>query len=61
MRQPIYKLRPGDRIRVNEKAPGDLRGRYGTVIRRNGGSEHEVQFDGDTDTNFLDSDWLDQV
>ncbi len=61
MRHPIYKFRPGDRVRANDKAPGDFRGRYGRVVRRNGRPEYEVLFDGDTVTNFLDSHWLDRV
>ena len=57
----IYKFRPGDRVRANEKAPGDYRGRFGTVVRRTDRPEYEVLFDSDEVTSFLDSDWLDQV
>jgi hypothetical protein len=60
-RSGIYKFRPGERVRANEKAPGDFRGRHGTVIGSSDSREYEVRFDGDEVTNFLDSDWLDQV
>ncbi len=57
-----YKFTEGDRVRANEKAPGDYEGRDGTVVRRHPESQYEVQFDRDErGPGCLDSWCLDRV
>lgn len=57
-----YKFEPGDRVKANEKAPGDYEGQIGFVVSRGPGKcEYAVQFDGDTrGLGFLHSWWLDR-
>lgn len=56
------KFRPGDRVRANEKAPGDYRDKPGTVRAYEPDSQYWVQFDGDTrGPGCLRSWWLDRI
>jgi hypothetical protein len=43
------KFHAGQRVRANDKAPGDYSGNAGTVLQHKPDtSEYEVQFDGDS-------------
>lgn len=43
-----YKFRAGDRVKANQKAPGDYEGHGGFVVSRGPGKcEYAVQFDSD--------------
>lgn len=53
-----WKFNIGDRVVANEKAPGDYRGRKGTIVERGPGkSEYTVSTSGKK--IFLNSWWLD--
>jgi hypothetical protein len=57
-----YKFEVGDRVKANDKAPGDYEGQIGLVVLRGPGKcEYGVQFDGDMrGVGFLDSWCLDR-
>ena len=55
-----WKFIAGDRVRANEKAPGDYEELEGVITGRGPGkTEYEVLFDGQAEPAHLDSDWLD--
>lgn len=66
---PINKRQPrarrskfihGDQVKVNKKAPGDYQGLEGVVAEPGPGkSEYGVKFDGQQETAYLNSWWLD--
>jgi hypothetical protein len=57
-----WKFGLGSRVRANDKAPGDCRGREGAVVERGPGkSEYGIRFDGQRDTVYLNSWWLDPI
>ena len=61
-RTPRFKFDVGDSVTVNDKAPGDYRGRSGTIaVRGPGKTEYGVMFDGGKDVEYLNSWWLDSV
>ena len=48
------------RVRANDKAPGDYKGLVGAVVEKTPGkSEYGVQFEGQPEPAFLNSSWLD--
>lgn len=54
------KFQVGERVIANDKAPGDCRGRVGTVAEHaRGRVEYGVRFDGKTAVEYLNSWWLD--
>ena len=61
----LVRLKIGDSVRVNEKAPGDYQGRVGVIIEvPPGRSECRVLFEeesGKALDSYLDAHWLDQV
>ena len=63
MRKPKFEI--GARVKANENAPCDYKGREGTVFDRvPGKSEYGVRFESQpnqADTGYLDSPWLDAV
>jgi len=47
---------------ATEKAPGDYEASGGTVVKRGPGKvEYGVRFDGQEETVYLDSWWLDKL
>lgn len=47
---------------ANEKAPGDYEGKLGIVVERGPGKvEYGVRFDGQKETVYLNSWWLDKL
>lgn len=59
------KFQLGDRVRANEKAPGDYVEREGTVTDRGPMGDYGVRFDDGHPTKaghgYLNSGWLDRV
>ena len=58
------KFELGDRVRANDKAPGDYRERVGHVSELGPGqSEYRVEFDDGEQptTGYLQSAWLERV
>jgi hypothetical protein len=56
------KFRQGDRVRANDKAPGDYQGKAGTVWSYETDSQYWVEFDGDhRGPGCLRSWWLDRI
>jgi hypothetical protein len=54
------KFRVGDRVIANDKAPGDYRGRVGTIAEHvRGRVEYGVRFDGEAVVEYQNSWWLD--
>lgn len=59
-RKPKFDI--GDRVRVNDQAPSDYRGRTGTIAERGGRAEYRVTFaDGGKADGRLHSWWLDSL
>jgi len=55
-----WKFNRGDKVIVKEKAPGDYRGRQGTIIGHGPGrAEYTVNFH--SQVTYLNSWWLDPV
>lgn len=47
---------------ANGKAPGDYEGKFGAVVERGPGKvEYGVKFDGQEETVYLNSWWLDKL
>ena len=56
------KFAVGDRVRANSKGPSDYRGRVGEVTEYGPGrAEYGVRFDGDAETSYVNSWWLDRA
>jgi len=57
-----WKFALGDRVVANGKAPGDYEGKFGAVVERGPGKvEYGVKFDGQEETVYLNSWWLDKL
>ena len=57
-----WKFALGDHTKANEKAPGDYEGLCGIIVERGPGkTEYGVRFDGQEETVFLNSSWLDKL
>ena len=58
----VWKFVLGDRVVANEKAPGDYEGKSGTIVERGPGKvEYGVILDGEKQTVYLNSWWLDKL
>lgn len=60
MRRPKFEV--GARVRANEKAPGDYKGREGVVAERGPHeAEYGIRFEGKELIEYLNSSWLDRA
>ena len=58
----MWKFALGDRVMANDKAPGDYESLRCTIVERGPGKvEYGVRFDGQEETVYLDSQWLDKL
>jgi hypothetical protein len=58
----VWKFALGDRVVANQKAPGDYQGLCGAIVERGPGKvEYGVKLDGQGETIYLDSRWLDKL